>query len=415
MKSVVRDASLAPEGARKIEWAREHMPILSEIERQFERERPFEGLDLAMSIHLEAKTARAALLFKAGGARVFATGCNPLSTQDDVAAALSTMGVTVNAWHGATAEEYHRHLIDTLRCAPHVIVDDGGDLTQILCDERPELARNLIGGGEETTTGVMRLRARAAAGALPFPMISVNDAQMKYLFDNRYGTGQSVTDGILRTTNLVVAGKRVVVAGYGWCGKGVALRMKGMGARVAVCEIDPVRAVEAAMDGHDVMTMDEAAAVGDVFITVTGCKDVITLEHMLRMKPGAVMCNAGHFDVEVDVKGLRQMARRTWTARHNIEGFELTDGRALYLLAEGRLVNLAAGDGHPAEIMDISFALQALSAEYLVKSRGTLEPGVHEVPSTVDLKVARMKLSALGLTIDRLSEEQAAYIRAANG
>ncbi|MEA4897962.1 MAG: adenosylhomocysteinase [Christensenellaceae bacterium] len=415
MKSVVRDASLAPEGARKIEWAREHMPILAEIERQFERERPFEGLDLAMSIHLEAKTARAALLFKAGGARVFATGCNPLSTQDDVAAALSTMGVTVNAWHGATAEEYHRHLIDTLRCAPHVIVDDGGDLTQILCDERPELARNLIGGGEETTTGVMRLRARAAAGALPFPMISVNDAQMKYLFDNRYGTGQSVTDGILRTTNLVVAGKRVVVAGYGWCGKGVALRMKGMGARVAVCEIDPVRAVEAAMDGHDVMTMDEAAAVGDVFITVTGCKDVITLEHMLRMKPGAVMCNAGHFDVEVDVKGLRQMARRTWTARHNIEGFELTDGRALYLLAEGRLVNLAAGDGHPAEIMDISFALQALSAEYLVKSRGTLEPGVHEVPSTVDLKVARMKLSALGLTIDRLSEEQAAYIRAANG
>ncbi len=415
MKSNVRDIQLAAEGARKIEWARAHMPILNLIEARFIKEKPFAGLRLAMSIHLEAKTARAALLFKAGGADVYATGCNPLSTQDDVAAGLSTMGVTVNGWHGATAEEYHTHLIDTLSCLAHVMVDDGGDLTQILCDERPELAAHLIGGGEETTTGVMRLRARAAAGELPFAMVTVNDAQMKYLFDNRYGTGQSVTDGILRTTNLVVAGKRVVVAGYGWCGKGVAMRMKGMGARVAVCEVDPVRAVEAAMDGHDVMTMDEAAPIGDVFITVTGCKDVITMAHMLKMKNGAMLSNAGHFDVEVDVKGLREAAVRTFEARRNIEGFVLENGATLYLLAEGRLVNLAAGDGHPAEIMDISFALQALSAEYLVKHRGELKAGVHEVPEEVNCSVAEMKLQTMGLVIDHLTDDQAAYIRAANG
>ncbi len=409
--SIIRDIALAPQGAKKIEWVRRHMPLLDALEKRFAEEKPFEGLDLTMSIHLEAKTARAALLFKAGGARVRATGCNPLSTQDDVAAALSEMGVEVFAWHGATPEEYHAHLIEALSSAPSLILDDGGDLTQILCDERPDLAKNLFGGGEETTTGVMRLRARAAAGGLHFPMFCVNDAKMKYLFDNRYGTGQSVWDGILRTTNLVVASKTVVVAGYGWCGKGVALRAKGLGARVVVCEVDPVRAVEAAMDGCDVMPMDEAAKVGDLFITVTGCKDVVTTEHLQNLKDGAILCNAGHFDVEVAVSAMRKAAVRRYEARNNIEALELENGRTVYILAEGRLVNLAAGDGHPAEIMDISFSLQALSAEYVAKNRSSLKPGVYEVPKEIDEAVARMKLQAMGLGIDCLSDAQQAYIR----
>ena len=409
--SIVRDKRLAPEGAKKIEWVRRHMPLLSALEERFLKEKPFDGLDLTMSIHLEAKTARAALLFKAGGARVRATGCNPLSTQDDVAAALSEMGVEVFAWHGATPEEYHAHLIEALSSTPSLILDDGGDLTQILSDERPDLAKNLFGGGEETTTGVMRLRARKAAGKLNFPMFCVNDAKMKYLFDNRYGTGQSVWDGILRTTNLVVASKTVVVAGYGWCGKGVALRAKGLGARVVVCEVDPVRAVEAAMDGCDVMPMDEAVKLGDLFITVTGCEDVIRAEHLSALKDGAILCNAGHFDVEVAVAAMRKASVKRYEARHNIEALELADGRTVYILAEGRLVNLAAGDGHPAEIMDISFALQALSAEYVVKHRASLKPGVYEVPPEIDEMVARMKLTAMGLSIDTLTETQREYIR----
>ena len=409
--SIVRDKGLAPEGAKKIEWVRRHMPLLGALEERFLKEKPFDGLDLTMSIHLEAKTARAALLFKAGGARVRATGCNPLSTQDDVAAALSEMGVEVFAWHGATPEEYHAHLIEALSSAPSLILDDGGDLTQILSDERPDLAKNLFGGGEETTTGVMRLRARKAAGKLNFPMFCVNDAKMKYLFDNRYGTGQSVWDGILRTTNLVVASKTVVVAGYGWCGKGVALRAKGLGARVVVCEVDPIRAVEAAMDGCDVMPMDEAVKLGDLFITVTGCEDVIRAEHLSALKDGAILCNAGHFDVEVAVAAMRKASVKRYEARRNIEALELADGRTVYILAEGRLVNLAAGDGHPAEIMDISFALQALSAEYVVKHRASLKPGVYEVPPEIDEMVARMKLTAMGLSIDTLTETQREYIR----
>ena len=409
MQSWIRDAELASAGAKKSAWVREHMPLVDKLEGQFTREQPFAGLRVAMSIHLEAKTARAALLFKAGGAQVYATGCNPLSTQDDVAAALAAQGVNVNAWHGATAEEYHQHLLRTLSCKPHLIVDDGGDLTEILLDERPDLRENLYGGGEETTTGVMRLKQRAKRGELAFPMMLVNDARMKYLFDNRYGTGQSVLDGILRTTNLVIAGKRVVVAGYGWCGKGAAMRLKGLGARVIVCEVDPVKAVEAAMDGFEVMPMERAAAAGDIFLTVTGCKDVITLAHMEKMKPGAVLCNAGHFDVEVDVKGLRAAAVRSWEARHNIEGFELPGGKTVYLLAQGRLVNLAAGDGHPAEIMDISFALQALCARYMVKNHDKLS-GAVPVPSEIDRQVAQMKLEALGASIDCLTPEQRAYI-----
>ncbi len=409
MQSLIRDGALAAQGAEKIRWVQRHMPLLRQLEAEFIQERPFAGLRIAMSIHLEAKTARAALLFQAGGGQVYATGCNPLSTQDDVAAALAGQGVTVSAWHGATEEEYHDHLVRTLSCKPHLIVDDGGDLAQILLDERPDLAENLMGGGEETTTGVMRLKARAAQGQLAFPMICVNDAKMKYLFDNRYGTGQSVLDGIMRTTNLIVAGKQAVVAGYGWCGKGACMRLKGMGARVIVCEVDPVKAVEAAMDGFAVMTMDQAAPLGDLFLTVTGCRDVITLEHMAKMKEGAVLCNAGHFDVEVDVKGLRQAAVRSWNARRNIEGFELPGGKTVYLLAQGRLVNLAAGDGHPAEIMDISFALQALCARYMARNHQRLS-GAVPVPPEIDRQVARMKLEALGMDIDELTPQQRAYL-----
>jgi adenosylhomocysteinase len=409
--SIIRNPALAPSGAKKIEWVRRHMPLLNRLEERFSREKPFSGLNMTMSIHLEAKTARAALLFRAGGARVRITGCNPLSTQDDVAAALAEAGVEVFAWHAATPEEYRAHLIEALSFSPNLILDDGGDLTHILCEERPDLAKNLIGGGEETTTGVMRLRARAAAGTLGFPMFCVNDAKMKYLFDNRYGTGQSVWDGILRTTNLVVASKTVVVAGYGWCGKGVALRARGLGARVAVCEVDPIRAVEAAMDGCDVMPMDEAVPIGDLYVTVTGCRDVITAEHAKHLRDGAILCNAGHFDVEVAVAAMQKAAVRRYEARRNIEALEMPDGRTLYILAEGRLVNLAAGAGHPAEIMDISFALQALSAEYVARHKGALKPGVYDVPPEIDEAVARMKLDAMGLSIDRLTDEQAAYIR----
>ncbi len=414
MTSIVRDPALAQAGLTKIEWARRHMPVVGLIEKRFIEEKPFQGLRVAMSIHLEAKTARTALLLKNGGAEVYATGCNPLSTQDDVAAGLASQGVTVNAWYGATDAEYHEHLLRTLSCKPHIIIDDGGDLTQILCDERPDLAECLIGGGEETTTGVMRLRARAEEGNLRFPMIAVNDAQMKFLFDNRYGTGQSVWDGIMRTTNLIVAGKDVVVAGYGWCGKGVAMRAKGMGARVIVCEVNPIKAVEAAMDGFSVMKMDDAAKIGDLFITVTGCKDVITMRHIRTMKEGAVLSNAGHFDVEVAVAEMRRAATRVFEARHNIEGFEFENGHTVYLIAEGRLVNLAAGDGHPAEIMDMSFALQSLTAEYMAKHGKAMENKAYDLPEEIDRAVAEMKLSAMHLAIDALTPEQEKYIYSAN-
>jgi adenosylhomocysteinase len=419
MKSIIKDAALAAQGIQKIEWAKGHMPILDVLEQRFAKEQPFRGLRIAMSIHMEAKTARLALLLKAGGAEVSATGCNTLSTQDDVAAGLASLGVNVFAWHAASDAEYHEHLLETLSCKPHLILDDGGDLTQILCDERPELAEHLIGGGEETTTGVMRLRARAKDGSLRFPMVSVNDAKMKCFFDNRYGTGQSVWDGIDRTTNLVVAGKTVVVAGYGWCGKGVSMRAKGLGAKVVVTEVDPVRAVEAVMDGFRVMPMEEAAKIGDLFVTVTGCKDVITPAHIPLLQDGAVLCNAGHFNVEVAVAKLKKQATRIEDVRNNIEAliFDLPDGgkRTVYLLAEGKLVNLAAGDGHPAEIMDISFALQSLSMEYIVQNKGRLAYTVHAVPDAIDQAVAALKLQTLGLSIDALTDEQAGYINSANG
>lgn len=416
MENIVRDPALAPAGRLKIDWVKNHMPLLQELEARFLKEQPFQGLRIAMSIHMEAKTARLALLLKAGGAEVHATGCNPLSTQDDVAAGLASMGVRVCAWHGSTAEEYHQHLVETLECRPHLFIDDGGDLTQILCEERPELAENLLGGSEETTTGVMRLKARAEEkGGLPFPMVCVNDAKMKFMFDNRYGTGQSVWTGIMGTTNLIVAGKDVVIAGYGWCGKGTAMRAKGMGARVIVCEVDPVKAVEAMMDGFRVMPMQEAAKIGDVFVTVTGCCDVITMEHIRLMKEGAILANAGHFDVEVNVAQMRREAVNVQTVRNNIEGFTFADGKTVYLLAEGRLVNLAAGDGHPAEIMDISFALQALSAEYLKNHAAELAHTVQEVPEDIDHAVALLKLQTMGCTIDTLTAQQEEYLHSSNG
>lgn len=410
MDSVIRDIDLAPQGIQKIDWVEKHMPVLSGIAKQFREEQPFAGLKVVVSVHLEAKTAYLAQVIHEGGGEVYATGSNPLSTQDDVCAGLASRGVTVLATHGCTLEEYHDFQCRALSVKPDVIIDDGGDMVHILHEEHPEWAVNLRGGCEETTTGIIRLRNRAKAGQLRFPMFNINDADCKHLFDNRYGTGQSVWDGVMRTTNLVVAGTTVVVAGYGWCGKGVAMRAKGLGAKVVVTEVDPVKAIEAVMDGFTVLPMAEAAKVGDWFVTVTGCDGVIRPEHMLEMKEGAILCNAGHFDVEVDVAGLRALAKESREVRHNIEGFLLPNGRTIYLLAEGRLVNLAAGDGHPAEIMDMSFALQAECARRMAECGRDMKPDLYSVPVDIDKAVATRKLMALGVSIDVLSEEQKAYL-----
>lgn len=410
MHSIVRDMSLAPEGHLKIDWAWQHMPLLNALKREFEESRPFLNKRMAVSVHLEAKTACLALVLKAGGADVAVTGSNPLSTQDAIAAALVERGVPVFAWHNATAEEYTAHLAATLDIKPELFLDDGGDLTAMLHSEKRSLLPDVKGGCEETTTGLMRMRAMAKEGKLAFPMIAVNDADCKHLFDNRYGTGQSVWDGIMRTSNLIVAGKTVVVAGFGWCGKGVAMRAKGLGANVIVTEVDPVKALEAVMEGYRVMPMQEAAPLGDIFITVTGCRDVIGRSHFEHMKDGALLCNAGHFDVEVNTKELKELSTAQRLVRKNIEEFTMPDGRRLHLIGEGRLVNLAAGDGHPVEIMDMSFAIQALSLEYLGREAHNLKPGVHPVPAEIDNRVARLKLSSLGCRIDDLSEEQRKYL-----
>ena len=410
MKSHIRDINLWESGELKIRWVRDHMPLLDGIEKDFLREKPFQGLKVALSVHLEAKTAHLCEVLAAGGAEMYVTGSNPLSTQDDVAAALVHEGLNVFAVHGASEQEYMDDIRRVLEVGPNVIIDDGGDLVNTLHDEFPELLPGVIGGCEETTTGILRLKAMAAAGKLRFPMMLVNDADCKHLFDNRYGTGQSVWDGINRTTNLIVAGKDVVVAGYGWCGKGVAMRAKGQGARVIVTEVDPVKAMEAVMDGFKVMPMRQAAALGDIFVTVTGCKDVITPEDFLRMKDGAICCNAGHFDVEVAVAALRKMSVSHRPARQNIEAYALENGRTVYILAEGRLVNLAAGDGHPAEIMDMSFAIQALSARYLVTHRSQMDSVLNNVPVEVDREVALRKLKDWGVEIDTLTPEQHQYI-----
>ena len=408
--SIVKDPSLAPSGRKKIEWVRSFMPALTEIEKKFEKEKPFQGLRIAVSVHLEAKTANLGLVLAKGGAEVYLTGCNPLSTQDDVAAAVAEMGIETFGIKGVSAEEYEELLVKTLACHPHLVVDDGGDLINLLGGRCREYADQLIGGCEETTTGILRLKAREREGVLPCPMMAVNDAKAKHYYDNKYGTGQSTWDAIMHTTNLIVAGKTVVVAGYGWCGKGIAMRAKGMGANVVVCEVDPFKALEATMENFRVMSMDEAAKIGDIFVTATGCKDVIVERHFKMMKNNAVLCNSGHFDCEVDVAALRQMSAETFPRRQNIEGFKLPDGRTLNVLAEGRLVNLAGGNGHPAEIMDMSFAVQALSLEWLAKHREGLEKKVYLVPDEIDDQIGRVKLAAMGLTIDTLTEEQKAYL-----
>ena len=408
--SMIRNIELAPSGEKKIEWVRRNCPLLRSLEDDFSKTKPFAGKRVALSIHLEAKTAYLCKVLAAGGAEMFVTGSNPLSTQDDVAAALVKSGLNVFAWHGCTEEEYNAHIRETLSHHANIIIDDGGDLVHMLHTELLDELPYVIGGCEETTTGIVRLIAMNNAGKLRFPMVKVNNADCKHLFDNRYGTGQSVWDGINRTTNLIVAGKSVVVAGYGWCGKGVAMRAKGLGAKVIVTEIDPIKAIEAVMDGFEVMPMREAAKLGDFFVTVTGCAGVITEPDFLLMKEGAILCNAGHFDVEVDVKGLRALATEATEARNNIMGYTLPNGKHIYVLAEGRLVNLAAGDGHPAEIMDMSFAIQALSAKYLIENEGRLTEKLIDVPREVDLEVANRKLKFLGIAIDKLTPEQEAYL-----
>ncbi len=415
-ESIIRDPSLASSGHDKIEWARAHMPVLGEIGRRLAAEGSLRGRRVALSIHLEAKTANLALALQAAGAQVALTGSNPLSTQDDVAAALAERGILVFAWHGATPDEYHRHILATVGTAPEFIVDDGGDLAAALHRDRRDLLPGVAGGCEETTTGLRRLRAMAAQGVLAFPMMAVNDARCKHLFDNRYGTGQSVWDGIMRTTNLLVAGKPVVVAGYGWCGRGVAMRARGLGARVIVCEVDPVRALEAIMDGFEVMPALEAAPAGRVFVTATGCAGVFTAAHFQLMPDGAVLANAGHFDVEVSKADLARLAEgRVRRVRGSIDEYVLPGGKRLYLLAEGRLVNLAAGDGHPVEIMDLSFAVQAMALRHLSLHGGEYGPGVHPVPAEVDDEVARLALASMGVAIDALTPDQAEYLASWDG
>ncbi|MCX4338940.1 MAG: adenosylhomocysteinase [Lachnospiraceae bacterium] len=410
MSSEIRDIHLAESGERKIEWVKRNCDLLRTLEKEFSESKPFSGKKVTLSVHLEAKTAYLCLVLAAGGAKMYVTGSNPLSTQDDVAAALVKAGLEVHAWYDATPEEYENHIRAVLEAGPNIIIDDGGDLVNMVHKEMKHLIPNIIGGCEETTTGIIRLEAMNKAGELKFPMVRVNNAACKHFFDNRYGTGQSVWDGINRTTNLIVAGKIVVVAGYGWCGKGTAMRAKGLGARVIVTEIDPIKAIEAVMDGFDVMPMKEAAKVGDFFITVTGCDGVIDKEDFAEMKEGAILCNAGHFDCEIDMAWLKANAVECREQRKNIMGYKLPTGQWIFVLAEGRLVNLAAGDGHPAEIMDMSFAIQALSAKYLVEHASELTEKLIDVPEEVDKDVAKRKLAFLGKEIDVLTPEQERYL-----
>lgn len=410
----IRDISLAPQGEQKIEWVRRNMPILNGIRETFERDLPFQGLKIALSIHLEAKTAYLCRVLAAGGAEMYVTGSNPLSTQDDVVAALADGGLNVFALHGCTMLEYGECIDSVLMAEPDIIIDDGGDLVHAIHTRYPHLIGKVLGGCEETTTGIVRLVAMDKAGELRFPMFAVNNADCKHLFDNRYGTGQSVFDSIDHTTNLVIAGKHVVVAGYGWCGKGVAMRAKGLGASVVVTEVDPIKAIEAIMDGFTVLPMIEAAKIGDVFVTVTGDIRVIDEPEFLVMKDGAILTNAGHFDVEVNVHRLAEIAVDKKQMRENVVGFQLENGRWLNVIGEGRLVNLAAGDGHPAEIMDMSFGIQALCARYVADHRGQLEPKLYAVPAEIDREVARRKLDALGVRIDQLTREQEAYLASWN-
>jgi adenosylhomocysteinase len=407
----VRDINLAPSGHQKIEWVRDHMPLLREMEEEFARTKPFEGIKISLSIHMEAKTAYLCEVLSIGGAQLAATGSNVLSTQDDVAAALADFGINIYAYHAATGEEYHRHLEMTLAQKSNIIIDDGGDLVGLLHLERPDLAEEVWGGCEETTTGILRLRAMEQQGVLKFPMVAVNDADCKHLFDNRYGTGQSVWDSIMRNTNLIIAGKTVVVGGYGWCGRGIAQRADALGASVIVTEINPIRAMEAKMDGYATMTMQKAAPLGDIFVTATGCLGTIRMEHMEQMQDGAILCNAGHFNVEVDMAALEAVTTDKTESRKNVMGYRLPNGKRLHIIADGRLVNIAAADGHPAEIMDLSFAVQIMSALYIKEHRQSLRPGVIDVSKEMDQVIANKKLKSWNVEIDVLTPEQENYLK----
>ncbi len=406
----VRDMSLAERGVLEVEWASRHMPVLNRIRGRFERERPLEGVRVSACLHVTKETANLVLTLMAGGAEVALAASNPLSTKDEVAAALAERGVNVYAWRGETAEEYDWCIRQALSYGPDIILDDGGDMNAMVHRELQSLLPKVVGACEETTTGVIRLRAMAREGILKYPVIAVNEAQTKWDFDNVYGTGQSTIDGILRATNVLLAGKTFVVAGYGHCGRGLAVRARGMGANVIVCEVDPIKALRALMDGFRVMPMREAAKVGDIFVTVTGNKDVIRREHMELMKDGAILANSGHFNVEISLPDLEALAVEKRRIKPNVDEYVLRDGRRLYLLAEGRLVNLAAAEGHPSEVMDMSFSNQALCVEYLVKRGKELQPGVYPVPREIDEEVARLKLKAMGVEIDELTEEQRRYL-----
>jgi len=409
MEFKVKDVSLAEKGVRLIDWASVHMPVLNQIKSRFEKEQPLKGVTLGACLHVTKETAVLVQTLKAGGAKIALCGSNPLSTQDEVAAALAKMAVHVYAWRGEDTEEYYWCVNKTLDHKPSVTLDDGADLISTVHMKRTEVLEDIKGGTEETTTGVVRLRAMEKAKALKYPIVAVNDANTKYLFDNRYGTGQSTIDGILRATSLLLAGKNFVVCGYGWCGRGLANRARGMGAHVIVTEVDPVKALEAIMDGFQVMSINQAATIGDIFVTMTGDTSVIRKEHMVKMKNGAILANSGHFNVEINIPDLENMAESKRTLRPNLEEYNLQNGKKIYLLAEGRLVNLASAEGHPSEVMDMSFANQALCVEYIVKTK-KLEPKVYSVPKEIDNLVARLKLKAMGVEIDELTEEQEKYI-----
>jgi adenosylhomocysteinase len=411
VKHDVKDLALAPEGVRRIEWADRQMPVLAAIRDRFERERPLEGYRISACLHVTTETANLARTLAAGGADVLLCASNPLSTQDDVAAALvAEYGIPVFAIRGEDEDTYYSHIAAAVEHGPQLTMDDGADVIGVLHKEHRDRLGDILGGTEETTTGVIRLRALEAQGELAFPIVAVNEANTKHLFDNRYGTGQSTIDGIIRATNVLLAGRRFVVSGYGWTGRGVAMRARGMGAHVIVTEVDALRALEALMDGYEVLPIERAAEVGDIFCTATGDKNVIARGAIERMKDGAILANTGHFNVEIEISALRELAVATGEARPNVEEFELADGRRIYLIGEGRLVNLAAAEGHPASVMDMSFANQALSAEHVVANAGTLEARVYDVPAEIDSEIARLKLASMGVEIDRLTDEQARYL-----
>lgn len=411
IKHEIKDPSLSTLGKQRIDWAGREMPVLAQIRDRFEKEKPFAGIKIVACCHVTTETAHLAIALKAGGADALLIASNPLSTQDDVAASLVVdHGIPVFAIKGEDAETYERHVQIALDHHPNIIIDDGSDVVATLIKERQDQIPEIIGTNEETTTGIVRLRAMFKDGVLSFPAMNVNDADTKHFFDNRYGTGQSTLDGVVRATNMLLAGKTLVVAGYGWCGKGVALRGRGLGANVVVTEIDPVRAIEAVMDGFRVMPMEEAAPIGDLFITVTGNKHVIRREHFATMKDGAIVANSGHFDIELDLKSLKEMTDNVKTVRPFTEEYKLTSGKSVIVLGEGRLVNLAAAEGHPSAVMDMSFANQALACEHLVKNKGKLEPGLHSIPEDIDREIARLKLKAMGIALDSLTPEQTEYI-----